>query len=130
MHAIINGASGEAIHLSDGYPVPIPRWRITPREDSSEIFYIADPERGTSLKDAGAGTEIDAISADAFSSGGPEHDSIRSWQLVALTAADNITSVDKTIKFARPAMGLLLEQWQDKTIVYKPKNPVASGVHR
>ncbi|KAJ5456797.1 hypothetical protein N7530_012071 [Penicillium desertorum] len=124
LNAILNGSSAEAIPSSDGTAIPMPRWRITPKEDNSDAFHIADSQSGTQLKDAGPRTEIAAISTDAFPRG-PEHDSIQLWQLVALVA-DSLTSVDQTINFARQAMELLLEQWEDKKIVYTPKKPVAT----
>lgn len=125
LNTLLNGSSAEAIPSSDGNPMPIPRWRFTPKVDNSEVFYIADPQSGTWLKDAGPRTEIAEISTDAFPIGS-EHDSIYLWQLVALVAADNLTSVDHTTNFARPAMELLLSQWEDKNIVYTPKKPVAT----
>lgn len=124
--AIINQSSSEAIHSSNGQPIPISEWRITPKEDNSELFYITDPQSSTCLKDAGSGIEIDGIAADTFRHG-PEHDGIRLWQLVARSAAAaNLTPIDNTINFARPAMELLLSQWEDGKIVYTPKKPVAT----
>ncbi|KAK2768779.1 hypothetical protein FQN54_000635 [Arachnomyces sp. PD_36] len=140
LHAIVDVSSGESIDPSNGNLVslksddanePTPRWTSIPKEDHAGVFYIADAQTQMCLKDSGPGTETAAISTDVIPSGAPEQDSTRLWRLFAISGTasakkDNLTSVDNTIPFARPAMELLLKQWEDGKIVH---NPTSKPVH-
>lgn len=134
LHAFIDEVSDEAIHASDRSPIPITQWIITPKEDNAEVFYIAHAESGTCLKDAGAEpeTEPTPILTDILPSGrGHEPDSTRLWRAVALMArgpatAPNLTPIDdkQFNKFARPAMELLISQWEENRITYNSAKPI------
>ncbi|KAB8238234.1 uncharacterized protein BDW43DRAFT_306918 [Aspergillus alliaceus] len=96
-----------------------------------KVFHIAYAKSGTCLKDAGAESEtvpFPILTDFLPSGGGPESESTHLWRLVALmargpAAAANLTSIgDKQFsKFARPAMELLISQWEESTISNNPK---------
>lgn len=134
-YAIVNGATGEILNQSDGESIqlrseeakePTAQWKLVPQQDDAEIFYIANGQSGTCLKDTQLGPETAAISTDVIPATFNDRDSTLLWKFVRLAAAkENLTPIGEVMPKklrAKDAMLYLINQWQENKIpkTWKP----------
>lgn len=132
LHVIRNTASGDVLEHSDGKSIqlrsdaamePTLQWKMIPNETDAEIFYIANAQSETCLKDMECGTATAAISTDIIPTNSAEHESPLLWKVVALMAKLNITPIrDPMVNYADRAMRVLIEQWPHDKIDTGGKN--------